>query len=152
MGPAPLRRRWSRRFIGFDAETLYAVAADIERYREFAPGCISARIVEKTADHWVVENVFGFGSTALSRFVSVARPAPPSGLSIRSQDGPWRDFAMDWTFQPAAESCLVVCEAILDFRSPLLALLARLSAGEVERQVAAAFENRARALNKERRI
>jgi coenzyme Q-binding protein COQ10 len=141
-GDATLRRRWSRRIVGCATQTLFAIVADVERYCEFVPGCVSARIVERQADRWIVDNVFGFGPLR-SHFRSLAKLEPPNALTISSRDGPWRDFLVQWRFRQEGETCALSCDVKLGFRSPLLAALARVAAGEVERRLIAAFESRA---------
>jgi coenzyme Q-binding protein COQ10 len=126
---------------------LFDIVADVERYPEFVPGCLSARILERQPDRWLVDNVFGFGPMR-SRFHSTAEPDSPSALTIRSRDGPWREFLIRWRFHAESGGCLLSCEATLDFRSPLLAGVASLVAAEVERRVIAAFQSRALRLAK----
>ncbi len=121
---------------------LFAIVADVERYPEFVPGSLSARILERRPGRWVVDNVFGFGPLR-SQFRSIAEPDWPNALTIHSHDGPWREFLIRWRFHAEGGGCLLSCEATLDFRSPLLASLASLAAAEVERRVIAAFQTRA---------
>lgn len=147
MNVAPLYRQWNRLFAGCDAEMLFAIVADVERYPEFVPGCLSAQILERQPSRWVVDNVFGFGPLR-NRFLSLAEFDPPNTLTISSRDGPWHEFLIQWRFLPQSGGCSLSCEATLDFRSPLLAALANLAAAEVERRVIAAFQSRALRLAK----
>ena len=147
MSRAPLCRRWSRLVVACDVETLFAIVADVERYPEFVPGCLSARILERQPGRWIVDNIFGFGPLR-SQFRSTAEPDSPHSLTIHSHDGPWREFLIRWRFRAESDGCLLSCEATLDFRSPLLAGVASLVAAEVERRVIAAFQSRALRLAK----
>lgn len=147
MNGAPLRRQWNRLFAGCDAEMLFNIVADVERYPEFVPGCLSAQILKRQPDRWTVDNVFGFGPFR-NRFLSLAEVDPPNALTVSSRDGPWREFLMLWRFLPQSGGCSISCEATLDFRSPLLAALASVAAAEIERRVIAAFQSRALRLAK----
>lgn len=141
-----LRRHWRLEFPAFSAERLFALVADIESYPQFMPGCVATRILERRADgSWLVDNVFGFGPLR-SRFRSTARFEAPAWLEIVSQDGPWRRFAMRWTFTPDGAGCHVEVEVTVDFRSALLAALARSGLPATEPRIIRAFEERAQRL------
>ena len=71
MNGAPLCRQWNRLFAGCDVETLFTIVADVERYPEFVPGCLSAQILERQPDRWIVDNIFGFGPFR-NQFLSLA--------------------------------------------------------------------------------
>ena len=143
---AALGRRWTLRFPHYSAEQLFALAADIESYPQFVPGCIATRILERRPDGtWLVDNVFGFGPLR-QRFLSRATPEPPERLAIVSRDGPWRRFAMLWRFTPEGPGCRVDVEVELAFRSPLLASLAGAGLAAVEPRIVRAFEERAQRL------
>jgi coenzyme Q-binding protein COQ10 len=138
-------RTWERKFPRFKPEQLFALVSDIESYPIFVPGCLNARIVERSERVWRVENVFGFGPVR-SRFTSIAELDPPRRLDISSGDGPWRDFRMSWQFRPSGTGCRVSCTSTLEFRSPLFAVLAKFLRSEMEARIIAAFEARAKAL------
>ncbi|WP_247878298.1 type II toxin-antitoxin system RatA family toxin [Azospirillum sp. TSO22-1] len=141
-----LRRHWRMDFPAFTAEQLFAMVADIEGYPAFMPGCVAARVLERRADgSWLVDNVFGFGPLR-SRFRSTARFAAPEWLEIVSQDGPWRRFALRWSFTPEGAGCRVDAEVTVEFRSALLAALARTGLPAAEPRIVRAFEERARRL------
>jgi len=138
-------REWVREFPLFKPEELFALVSDVESYPIFLPGCLNARIMERSGRVLRVENVFGFGPMR-TRFVSVAELAPPHRLDISSRDGPWRNFRLCWRFQPMNGGCRVSCTSSLELRSALLAPLAKLSENAIGNRLMAAFEARAEAL------
>lgn len=140
-----LKRQISRFYPRYSPEQLFALAADIESYPSFVPGCRAARIVARAGGRLRVENVFGFGPVR-QPFETRAELKPPSELAIVSCDGPWRHFSMNWRFLPDRAGCRLSCEVALDFESRMLNLVASVAAVEVERQVLAAFEHRAEKL------
>jgi coenzyme Q-binding protein COQ10 len=144
-----LTRAFSRVYPRYSAEQMFSLAADIEAYPSFVPGCQRAQIVSRAGDgtreRLLVENEFGFGP-ARRFFHTRAEFDPPRGLSIVSRDGPWRLFSMAWRFAPEGAGCRLACEVKLDFQSRVLNLLAPVAAAEVEGQVLAAFERRAEKL------
>ena len=144
MKGGPVHRRWTLRVSGGRAEDVFATIADVESYPQFLSGVVSARVVRREPGRWMVENAFGLGPWR-SRFRSHAEVDPPSALTIRSSDGPWRRLEIAWRVRQEGRSCLVSCAATLDFRSPVLAALARFSAADMERRVIAAFAARMKA-------
>lgn len=144
-----MRSEWSLRAAERDAATVFAVVADVERYPEFLPGVRSARILKRDGGRWAVDNVFGVGLLQ-SRFLSIAEARPPEALTIVSNDGPWRDLFICWRVKQDGPSCVLSCEAEMEFRSPALNLLAKASLAGVERLVIAAFERRLNSLSKAR--
>lgn len=141
-----LRRHWRMRFPAYPAEQLFALVSDIESYPQFVPGCVATRILERRANGtWLVDNVFGAGPLRW-RFRSTASFDAPQRLEIVSQDGPWRRFAMLWSFTPDAEGCRVDVELDVAFRSSLLAALARTALPRAEPRIIRAFEERAERL------
>ena len=144
-----LTRKFSRVYPRYSPEELFSLAADIEAYPSFVPGCQRAKIVSREGDgrreRVVVENEFGFGP-ARRFFHTRATFNPPHDLTIVSRDGPWRLFSMAWRFEPEGAGCRLSCEVKLDFSSRVLTALASVAATEVEAQVLAAFERRAEKL------
>ncbi len=64
MNGPPIRRKWTLSVARCDPETAFATVGDIERYPEFLPGIVSARIVTRKETRWPVENSFGFRAHA----------------------------------------------------------------------------------------
>ncbi|MBB4197376.1 hypothetical protein CCR94_13750 [Rhodoblastus sphagnicola] len=140
-----LTRSFSRSYPRYSAEQMFALAADIESYPAFVPGCRAARIVSREGDRLEVENVFGFGPLR-HPFMTRAELNPPRELAIVARDGPWRRFLMNWRFEPQGAGCRLFCKVELDFESRVLNLVASVAAVEVEAKVLAAFERRAETL------
>jgi coenzyme Q-binding protein COQ10 len=136
---------WEREFPHYTPEQLFSLVSDIESFPIFMPGCLDAHIVEKGERFLRVENVFGVGPMH-SRFLSTAELDPPHRIDISSSDGPWQHFHMCWQFLPSGTGCRVACTSSLEFRSPLLAALARFSRRETEDRIIEAFKARARIL------
>jgi coenzyme Q-binding protein COQ10 len=139
------KRYWKREFPRFTPEQLFALVSDVESYPIFMPGCLSARIIDKNASTWRVDNVYGVGPIR-RHFLSIAELDPPRAIDISSKDGLWRDFHMSWRFEPSGSGCRVSCTSSAEFRSPVLGALARISEPEMEDRIIAAFEARAWAL------
>ncbi|MBF0247747.1 MAG: hypothetical protein HQL36_06700, partial [Alphaproteobacteria bacterium] len=66
-------------------EVAFDVAADIERYPEFIPGCIATRIEDRDGNAWRVGNVFRFGPAPIP-FKTRAVLVRPHALDIEAVD------------------------------------------------------------------
>lgn len=138
-----LNGRFTVDFPRLSARQLFDIAADIESYPIFIPWCRSATVVATDGDTQVVENHFGAGPVDL-RFTTTAQAEPPHHLTITSDDGPFRAFALEWRFADGQ----VRAEYRITLRSPLLQGLASFAMPEVERRIITQFRHRAAALHK----
>jgi coenzyme Q-binding protein COQ10 len=64
-----------QRVLPYTPEQLFALVADVERYPEFLPWCVGARVRERRADLIVADLIIGFRMFR-ERFTS--RVAPPA--------------------------------------------------------------------------
>jgi coenzyme Q-binding protein COQ10 len=140
-----MRRKFTKFFPHDPPSRLFALVNDIESYPAFIPYCQRARILAREGGARRVENVFGLGPLRVA-FISEARETPPRELVVESRQGPLRALRLHWLFEPRGEGCLLCCDLDLEFSSSVLNALARLAAGEFERNVMAAFERRAAAM------
>ena len=136
-----MRAEWRFSFPGVAADRLYAIAADVESYPDFLPGCVAARVTAEEADRQVVDNVFGMGLMRV-KFRTHAYPEPPTRLRVISEDGPWRRFELEWRFADEADGGVAALRVEAEFRSPLLAGLAGGVFARLEDKLVAAFRRR----------
>ncbi len=143
----PLAGRLAADFPRSDCARLFDVAADIESYPRFIPWCRAARVLRRDGGAWEVDNHFGAGPVDVA-FRSRAVPCPPERLEITSTDGPFHCFRLVWTFTPlAGGGCRVAADYAVDFRSPLLGLLAGIGGHEIARQAMSSFRTRVRSIH-----
>jgi coenzyme Q-binding protein COQ10 len=127
----------------FSCENIFDLAADVERYPEFLPWWISARVLEQDAGHLRVEQELGLGPARL-RFRSDATLERPRRIDVGSTDAMFREFALAFTV--AAEggaACTLRIDARLQLRAFLMQLVVdRVLATAVD-EMLKAFERRA---------
>ncbi|HTT41337.1 MAG TPA: type II toxin-antitoxin system RatA family toxin [Burkholderiales bacterium] len=130
----------------FSCEQVFDLAADVERYPEFLPGWISARIVKREADVLYVEQVLGIGPVRL-RFGSRTMLHRPDRIAVTSSEPPFRHYSLTWLFAPGpAVSCNLSVSVDLELDSRLLQLLVdRVLPASITGAIAA-FEARAKRL------
>ncbi len=130
----------------FAAETLFGIAADIERYPDFVTGWISAQILRHDDHSCRVDQVLGFGPVRI-RFWSDAVFQRPSRIEVTSRQAPFRFFSLTWQFDPAADGgCLVSVAADLQLQSRTLQHVVDHLLPQSVEDIMAAFAARAREL------
>jgi len=127
---------------GLDAAQLFAIASDIESYPLFIPWCRSAKVLSADGPVRRVENHFGAGPVDM-RFVTRAEADAPEMLTITSDDGPFKNFHLQWHFADGRAEA----DYSIALRSPLLQGLAVFAMPEVERRIVSQFRQRVKALH-----
>ena len=134
----------SERVLHYSQEALFDLAASIDRYPEFLPGWIRARIYERGADFSLAEQTVGFGPVQM-QFRSRAALKRPQRIEVTSDDSQFRRFRILWTFEPDRAGLIRVALGVeLDLRSRLLQMgVDRLGAATAT-EALSAFEQQAR--------
>lgn len=130
----------------FSCDQMFDLAADIERYPEFMPGWISARVLQREGNRCGVRQVLGIGPLRVD-FASEAVLSRPQQIDVHSEQDPFRDYRLSMHFAPQLPGgCMLRIAADLQMRSPLLQrVVNRLLPGSIN-GIVAAFEARARRL------
>jgi len=134
-----------QRVLPYTQEQLFALVADIERYPEFLPWCVAARIRERRVDFIDAELVIGFRMFR-ERFISHVRLDPPSRIDVAYAEGPFRYLDNHWNFERVPGGCRLDFFVDFEFKSRLLQKVIEMLFGEAVRRMVAAFESRARQL------
>lgn len=141
-----------KRVLGWSADQMYALVADVQRYPEFLPWTSAARIRSTTlradgasvleADLVISFKVFRekFGSRVIL-FPTEHR------IETDYLDGPFRHLHSHWQFSPReGGGCEVDFSVDFEFRNALLQAVIGVVFDEAMRRVVRAFEARAEAL------
>jgi coenzyme Q-binding protein COQ10 len=135
-----------RRLLPYTPEQLFDLVADIERYPEFLPWCIGARIRERRAGELNADLVIGF-KVYRERFTSHVVLSPPGQIHVTYSDGPFRYLQNEWKFEPGPNGgCVIDFYVDFEFKSKMLQKLIEVLFSEAVRRMVAAFEGRARKL------
>jgi coenzyme Q-binding protein COQ10 len=134
-----------QRLLPYTQEQMYALVADIERYPEFLPWCVAARVKERGADFISADLVIGF-KMFRERFTSHVKLDPPSRIDVAYAEGPFRYLNNHWTFERAPGGCKVDFFVDFEFKSRVLQKVIEVLFGEAVKRMVAAFESRARQL------
>ena len=134
-----------QRVLPYTPEQLFALVADIERYPEFLPWCIGARIRERSATLVVADRIIGF-KVFRERFTSRVALDPPRNIDVTYAEGPFRYLNNHWTFERVPEGCRIDFFVDFEFKSRLMQKVIEILFSEAVRRMVGAFERRARDL------
>ena len=129
-----------QRVLPYTPEQLFALVADIERYPEFLPWCIGARIKERQPNLVVADLIIGF-KVFRERFTSRVVLDPPRKIDVTYAEGPFRYLDNHWTFERAPEGCRIDFFVDFEFKSRLMQKVIEVLFSEAVRRMVGAFES-----------
>jgi coenzyme Q-binding protein COQ10 len=145
-GAQRVTRYTERQHLPYSPQQLFDLVADVEKYPEFVPWLMAARIRRREGNTvWVDLEV---GTNLLrKRFATRAVLHPPNHIEISSEDALFRRYDQCWTLRQATDGGTVV-EFTTDFafRSRLLQLTMNAFLQEAAAAMVNAFKHRARAI------
>ncbi len=134
------------RRLGYSAEQMFDLVADVSRYGEFLPWVIATRVKSDSDTEMVADMLIGF-SALREKFTSRVTKLRPTLLQVHYVDGPLKDLQNDWAFRPLDDnSCEVEFTVQFTFRNALFEGLAGQYFDRAFRKLVAAFEARAEQL------
>ena len=134
-----------KRVLSYTPEQLFALVADIERYPEFLPWCLAARVKERRADLIVADLVIGFRMFR-ERFTSRVNLDPPHRIDVAYTEGPFKYLNNHWLFERVPGGCRIDFFVDFEFHSRILQRVIGVLFHEAVRRMVAAFEHRAEQL------
>ena len=136
-----------QRLLGYRPEQMFDLVADIERYPEFLPWCIGARIRERNDTLVVADLIIGF-KMIRERFTSrVSLDREHLTIEVAYADGPFKQMTNRWRFESTEDGrCRIDFYVAFEFRSAVLQKLIGVLFHEAVRRMVGAFETRARKL------
>jgi len=135
------------RILPYRPEQLFDIAADVERYPDFLPWWLSAKIRRRDGNVYYTDQVIGFGPVR-QRFSTKTVLQRPHEIAVTAIDGPFETFDLTWRFD-LVESvrCEVALVGEIDVGSPLLRSVLGRAMGGTADSILSAFEDRARRLH-----
>mgnify|MGYP001793464242 FL=1 len=135
-----------KRVLPYTPDQLYTLVVDIERYPEFLPWCLGARVKSRQDDLIVADLIIGF-KMFRERFTSRVTPRPDDQrIDVTYAEGPFKYLENHWVFEEHPEGCLIDFYVDFEFRNKLLQKVIETLFHEAVRRMVAAFETRARHL------
>ena len=134
-----------KKFLPYTVDQMFRLVADIERYPEFLPWCIGARIRKRVDDTVYADLMIGF-KMVRERFTSKVVLSAPGRIDVTYAEGPFQYLSNHWIFEPAPGGCRIDFFVDFEFKSNMLQKIIAALFGEAVRRMVSAFESRAQAL------
>jgi len=131
------------RVIPYSDAQLFDLVADIERYPQFLPWCVGARVTTRSPTDLISQLTIGFGPFRES-FTSRVKLERPGKVTVRYENGPFRYLNNHWVFTPDPRGCKVDFFVDFEFRSRILQAAIGVVFHEAVRRMVNAFLTRAR--------
>jgi len=140
-----------KKLLPYTAEQMFDLVADVERYPEFLPWCVGARIRERDGNKILADLMIGYRMVR-ERFTSRVVLDRARRIDVSYTEGPFNYLTNHWLFVPRHGcGCLIDFHVDFEFRSRLLQTLMGVFFNEAVRRMVGAFETRAHALYGKRR-
>lgn len=131
------------RLIDAPQEQVFELVADVEKYPEFLPMWIDARIYRRRGDTYYTEQEIGLGLIR-QRFRTKTVLMSPARIEVTSTDDLFRRFFVRWDLAGAGHGCRVTITLGWEVQSFLLQTAIDLLLPETARSMVFAFERRSR--------
>ncbi len=133
-----------KKVLPYTPEQMYRLVADVERYPEFLPWCLAARIRKRDGTVFFADLIIGF-KMIRERFTSrVAPDEAQCRIDVQYTDGPFHYLNNHWIFHPhESGGCVVDFFVDFEFRSKMLQKVMGVLFNEAVRRMVNAFEQRA---------
>ena len=107
------------RFLPYTPEQMFDLVADIERYPEFLPWCVAARITHRENEVLTADMMVGF--TAIrEKFTSKVTLVRPERIDVEYIKGPFKYLKNSWIFIAKDHGCVIEFDIAFEVRSRLL--------------------------------
>ncbi|HEX3970839.1 MAG TPA: type II toxin-antitoxin system RatA family toxin [Stellaceae bacterium] len=135
-----------KKLLPYTREQLFDLVADIERYPEFLPWCVGARIRERNGNEILGDLLIGY-KMVRERFTSRVVLSPPDRIDVSYSEGPFKYLNNHWLFLPQSDGkCLIDFYVDFEFRSKMLQKIMEMFFNEAVKRMVSAFEARAHQL------
>ncbi len=135
------------RYLPYAPDQLFDLVADVERYPEFLPWCVAARIRRRDGDIFFADLVIGFKMIRERYTSKVCLDRAGQRIDVHYTEGPFHHLNNHWIFVPAPDGGTDINFFVdFEFRSKLLQKVIGALFNEAVRMMVASFEKRARQL------
>lgn len=138
-----------KRKLPYSQQQLFDLVADVARYPEFLPWCLSSRIIKREENTFYADLIIGYGTLVREKFTSRVVLESPTAIRVEYLKGPMKHLSNKWAFIVEPDGgCTIDFYVDFEFRNALFQKLMGVFFNEIVRRMVAAFEQRARDLYK----
>jgi len=132
------------RVLGHPPQRMFELVADVERYPEFLPWCLGARITKREETSLDADMLIGFHMIRENFGSHVELDRDNRRIDVRYTHGPFRYLINHWQFLTHSEGCEINFSVDFEFRSRFLQKIMGIVFTEAVHRMVHAFESRAR--------
>lgn len=135
------------RVVPYTPDQVFDLVADVERYPEFLPWCVAARIRQRPAPNIIVADLVIGYKMFRERFTSHVEFDRPDRIDVKYYEGPFRYLNNHWKLEPSdTGGCVIDFYVDFEFRSRMLQKVIKTLFNEAVKRMVSAFDKRAAAL------
>jgi coenzyme Q-binding protein COQ10 len=135
-----------KRTLPYTPEQLFALVADVEKYPQFLPWCLSCRVLKRDGETIFADLVIGYGLVR-EKFTSKVVLDAPNTVRVEYMHGPLKYLSNKWDFLRNPDgSCTIDFYVDFEFRNAVFQKLMGVFFNEIVRRMVGAFEQRAKDL------
>lgn len=131
----------------YTQQQVFDMVADVERYPEFLPWCVAARVRQRPAPNIIVADLVIGYRMFRERFTSHVELNRPERIDVKYYEGPFRYLNNHWKLEPCdPDGCIIDFYVDFEFRSRMLQKVIKTLFNEAVQRMVGAFEKRAQTL------
>ncbi|MDA1090921.1 MAG: type II toxin-antitoxin system RatA family toxin [Proteobacteria bacterium] len=139
-----------KRLLHHTPEQLFDLVADVDKYPEFLPWCVAARVREQRAEEGneiiLADLVIGY-KMFRETFTSKVTCRKPGRIDVAYFDGPFKYLNNHWIFEAQGDGdCMIDFYVDFEFKSRLFQIAIGAVFNEAVKMMITAFKKRADAL------
>ena len=135
-----------RRIIKHTPSNLFKLVSDVQRYPEFLPWCLGARVKNNSKNNFDADLIIGFKIYKEIYSSQVILDHVNKKIIVNYKDGPFEHLDNYWIFKDNMKGCEVEFMVDFKFKSVFLQTLMETLFSEAVRRMVGAFEKRANEL------
>ena len=136
-----------KRTLPYTREQLFALVAEVEKYPEFLPWCLSSRITRRDGDDVLYADLVIGYKLAREKFTSKVVLNRPDAIRVEYLRGPLKYLSNKWEFiDETPHGCTIDFYVDFEFRNLVFQKLMGVFFNEIVRRMVDAFEKRAKDL------
>lgn len=135
-----------KRRLPYSQEQMFDLVADVEKYPEFLPWCLSCKITRREGSAVYADLVIGY-KMVRETFGSRVTLDKPGSIHVEYLSGPMKHLSNHWKFIKEKDGgCTIDFYVDFEFRNFVFRTLMDVFFNEAVRRMVRAFEGRAQAL------
>jgi coenzyme Q-binding protein COQ10 len=132
-----------RKYLPYTPEQLFDLVADVEKYPQFLPWCLSCKITRREGNVFYADLVIGY-KMFREKFTSKVSLERPDRIHVEYLSGPMKYLSNRWCFEREKDGgCTIDFHVVFEFRSAIMQGLMGAFFHEIVRRMVSAFEMRA---------